>query len=75
MSDAGLPAPDLRFTRGTPTEEEIAAVSAVLTLALAEEGARAERQENTSVSAWTRSQRAVRAPLHPGAGRWRGFTG
>ncbi|MFZ4843517.1 MULTISPECIES: acyl-CoA carboxylase subunit epsilon [Mycetocola] len=75
MTEANMPAPAMRFMRGEPTEEEIAAVSAVLTLVLAEEGARAERSEPANVSAWTRSQRAIRPVVQPGAGRWRGFSG
>ncbi|WP_328706907.1 acyl-CoA carboxylase subunit epsilon [Clavibacter zhangzhiyongii] len=83
MSDArdaagttgGSPAPlgGLRVLGGAPTEEEIAAVTAVLA-ALAAQPA-AEQPVRPAPDAWQRSQRAVRGTLVPGPGRWRGFAG
>lgn len=70
------PAPlDVRVLSGSPTEEEIAAVTAVLAVAVAEEQAQEELEEHRLASAWARSQRALRGPHHPGPGRWRGFSG
>ncbi|MBM7025582.1 acyl-CoA carboxylase subunit epsilon [Clavibacter sp. DM3] len=63
----------LRVLGGAPTEEEIAAVTAVLA-ALAAQPA-AEQPVRPAPDAWQRSQRAVRGTLVPGPGRWRGFAG
>lgn len=61
-------------TRGvTPTE--IAAVTAVLRGLLQEESDQLRSALPAPRSAWQVSQRSVRAPLVPGAGRWRGFSG
>ncbi len=54
------------------SEDEIAAVTAVLTAALREQAARAEPAVNVSQSAWPRSQRAPR-PLVRGEGAWRSW--
>ncbi len=59
----------LRLIRGTPTDEELAAVTAVLAAAVAES---AEAPAPAPVeSAWKRSQRAMRSEVRPGPGRWR----
>ena len=81
MSDApsapGPDAPDaaiggVRVVGGSPTEEELAAATAVLA-ALAAQPA-AEQPVRRAPDAWQRSQRGVRGTLVPGAGRWRGFS-
>ena len=62
-------------TRGV-TPEEVAAVTAVLTAAMAEaEAAARDARPETGPDAWTRSQRVMRTPLTPGVGAWRSFTG
>ncbi|OUE06042.1 hypothetical protein CMMCAS08_04625 [Clavibacter michiganensis subsp. michiganensis] len=53
-----------RVLGGSPTEEELAAATAVI-------AALARRAPD----AWQRSQRSVRGTLVPGPGRWRGFSG
>lgn len=64
----GTPAPEtpeapmLDVTRGTATEEELAALIAVISEAYATEAAAAVADE-PSVSAWTRTQRPLRRPL------------
>jgi hypothetical protein len=65
---------EISIDAGNPSPTELAAVTAVLTASLAE---REERSlsSGTRVSAWQRSQRAVRSPLTPGYGAWRGFSG
>ena len=68
---AALP---IRVLSGNPTPAEVAAVTAVLTAAL-EELADQNARVDTGPTAWARSQRAVRATLTPGHGRWRGFSG
>ncbi|GGF00642.1 acyl-CoA carboxylase subunit epsilon [Mycetocola zhadangensis] len=61
---------DVRILRGSPTPEEIAAVTAVLSAAVVEEAAKAP-EKTTAPSAWQRSQRTMRGLLTPGPGRWR----
>jgi hypothetical protein len=67
---------DVRVTAGNPTEEEIAAVTAVLA-ALAEQrgSVAAEEAVVPPPSAWDRSRRGIRTPIEVGRGRWRGFSG
>jgi hypothetical protein len=59
--------PPLRIVRGDPTDEEIAALIAVLgaVSAPAAPGPPAPR------SAWADPERRLRVPLHPGPGAWR----
>lgn len=54
--------PALQITRGTATEEELAALIAVISDAYATESADAVADEPV-VSAWARTQRPLRAPL------------
>ncbi|MFU8945599.1 acyl-CoA carboxylase subunit epsilon [Mycetocola zhadangensis] len=61
---------DVRIVRGSPTPEEIAAVTAVLSAAVVEEAGKTPEVASTP-SAWQRSQRTLRSPLTPGPGRWR----
>lgn len=65
---------NVRILRGSPTPEEIAAVTAVLTAAVVEEASRSEAVPSDGPSAWQRSQRTMRSPLTAGAGRWRNFS-
>ena len=53
---------------------EIAAVTAVIGAAVEEELAELQDDVRIGPSAWERSQRSLRTPLHPHAGAWRGFT-
>ncbi|WP_345763802.1 acyl-CoA carboxylase epsilon subunit [Diaminobutyricibacter sp. McL0608] len=66
---------DLTFLTRVVTPAEVAAVTAVLTAALAEHAADRAVRSRRGPSAWERSQRPLRAPLAPGYGAWRGFTG
>jgi hypothetical protein len=52
----------LTITRGSASEEELAALIAVISEAYASEAADAVADEPT-VSAWTRTQRPLRRPL------------
>ena len=72
MTDA---TPDIQITGGSPTPEEIAAVTAVLQASLAELAAEQELRAESGPSAWQRSQRQLRVPLHPARGAWRSFSG
>jgi hypothetical protein len=70
VTDPAAPV-DLRILRGNPTDDELAAVSAVLTAALDELAGEHRRRQQSGPSAWQRSQRGVRAPLVPGS--WTSF--
>jgi len=54
--------PHVEIVRGTPTEEELAALIAVVTEAYVREQQDAVADE-PQVSAWQRTQRALRRPL------------
>lgn len=64
----------LSVVAGNPTVEELAAVTVVLEAMLDELDDSAAR-DVVKVSAWQRSQRTLRKPLHPGYGAWRSFSG
>lgn len=61
MSERNEP-PALEVVRGTPNEEELAALIAVVSDAYLGEAASAVAEE-THVSAWQRTQRGIRTPL------------
>ncbi|MEV4738148.1 MULTISPECIES: acyl-CoA carboxylase subunit epsilon [unclassified Microbacterium] len=54
--------PTIEITRGSATEEELAALIAVVSDAYAQEAAEAVAEEPI-VSAWARTQRPMRRPL------------
>jgi len=65
----------IRFVTRGVTPEEIAAVTAVLTAAAAEQAASArDARPSRGPDAWARSQRRLRTPLNPGPGAWRSFS-
>jgi hypothetical protein len=67
---------DVEVIGGSPNATDLAAVTAVLAGVLEELAAEQGRLEQQAASsAWERSQRTVRAPLHPQAGAWRSFSG
>lgn len=68
-------AAEFAIVGGSPSAVELAAVTAVLTAAVEEIDAEKPLDEAPGASAWQRSQRGVRAPLYPGKGAWRGFSG
>ncbi len=63
MSDAPL----FRVVKGTPTDDELAALVVVLTAKAAGERAPSGPPRSAWASYWTRR----RAPLTPGTGAWR----
>ncbi|MGO3886930.1 MAG: acyl-CoA carboxylase subunit epsilon [Mycetocola sp.] len=63
----------IRITSGSPTEEEVAAVTALLSALASESDALGAHVETPVESAWTRSQRSLRSPLAQGPGRWQRF--
>ena len=66
---------DIQVTGGNPSPEEIAAVTAVLQASLAELAAEQALLDTSAPTAWQRSQRQLRAPLHNARGSWRSFSG
>jgi len=64
-------APDIRILGGAPDDEEIAAVTAVLTAALDELAGESRRRGDRGPTGWQESQRDIRRPLPFGA--WRDF--
>jgi Acyl-CoA carboxylase epsilon subunit len=67
-SSGEAPRPLLRVVRGEPTDEELAALTAVVA-ALA--SGRRRRRTATPVGAWASYADAHRRPLQPGPGGWR----
>jgi len=67
--------PDIRIVSKSATPEEIAAVTAVVQGALDELAESLDAAATPQRSAWDRSRRDLRAPLRPGPGAWRSFSG
>ena len=63
--------PLLRVVRGEPTDEELAALVAVVASRQAASAALARRGEARRRSPWADPARAVRRPLPPGPDAWR----
>jgi hypothetical protein len=61
----------IRITSGAPTDEEVAAVTAVMAAALEQLAEEAFVQDDLAPSAWERSRRGLRRPLVRNA--WRQF--
>lgn len=66
-----MTSPDIRVTGGNPSDEEVAAVTAVLAAALDELAGEHRRSAGGGMTAWQSSQRPIREPLRFGA--WRNF--
>ena len=73
-SGPDAPTPDIRVVSASATPEDIAAVTVVVTQALAELADELGAEAGPGVSAWQRSQRQLRTPLSPGPGAWRSFS-
>lgn len=67
MNAESEPAYDIRIAGGHPSDEEIAAVTAVLSATLEELAGDAGRRRRLTPNAWERSQRSIRTPLTPGS--------
>jgi hypothetical protein len=59
--------PLFQVVKGSPSEEELAALVAVLTMRFGEAAAAPDRRE----SGWSAYWRSVRAPVQPGPEAWR----
>jgi hypothetical protein len=70
-AEQAAPAPEIRILSGHATDDEIAAVTAVLTAALDELAGESRRSSEQGPTGWQASQRDVRKPLPHGA--WRNF--
>ena len=57
------------------TPQEVAAVTAVLVAAIAEQKGATTENPGRIPDAWERSRRSLRSPLTPGIGAWRAFNG
>ncbi|WP_104082422.1 acyl-CoA carboxylase epsilon subunit [Cryobacterium sp. Y11] len=66
---------ELIFVTARVSDVEVSAVTAVIRGLLGEESDERRAAPKQHRSAWQRNQRAIRQPVYPGAGRWRGFTG
>ena len=66
---------ELIFVTGHVSDVEVSAVSAIIRGLLREESDERRAAPVQHRSAWQQGQRAIRQPVHPGAGRWRGFAG
>ena len=64
----------IHVLRGNPTEEELAALIAVVTEAYAEEAAGTIADDEPRATAWSRTQRPLRQPLRRDVG-WGRFAG
>jgi hypothetical protein len=71
----GFDPADLTFVTGGVTDQEAAAVTAVLRALLREESDSLRAAPAAERSAWLDNQRAIRPELSRGSERWRGFTG
>ncbi len=74
QADPDQVAPEFRIVSKNTSAAEVAAVTAVLRAALAEQAASLELESGGGRSAWARRQRPIRAALEPHTG-WRGFSG
>ena len=68
-ADAAL-APVVRIESGHPTDEELAAVQAVLAAVLAEQASLGAPRTEPRVDLWRQAARAPRAEVHAGPGAW-----
>ena len=73
MSEAESSVPEIRILGGSPSPEDLAAVTAVLSAALDELAGESRRRRDGGPTGWQAAQRAIRTPLPFGA--WRNFTG
>ena len=71
---SGFDPADLTFVTTGVTDQEAAAVTAVLRALLREESDSLQAAPAAARSAWLDSQRAIRPVLARGDERWRGFT-
>jgi hypothetical protein len=66
---------ELVFVTTRVSDTEVSAVTAVIRGLLREESDERRAAPELGQTAWQQNQRSIRGPVHPGTGRWRGFTG
>ena len=66
---------DIRVVAGSPTPEELAALTAVITSLAEELGSRPKRRQARRSTAWDAMRRPIRTPIIAGVTAWRGFSG
>ena len=74
LNTPGFDPTELTFVTTGVSEQEAAAVTAVLRALLRAESDSLRATPNGAASPWQDSQRAIRALLPRGDARWRGFT-
>ena len=80
-TDSAASEPPIRVLSSSLSAEELAAVTVVVDAAVEEELDELQSTEAQAAaalrapSAWERSQRSLREPVHPDAGAWRAFSG
>jgi hypothetical protein len=74
LADEGAPGVTIDILRGQASEEELAALIAVVTEAYTGEAAEAVAPDDAPRSAWSLTQRNLRQPLRPELG-WGRFSG
>jgi hypothetical protein len=62
--------PVVRIVTGSPTDDELAAVHAVIAAVLADQAAAGTPRLEPRADGWQRSARMMRQPLSPGPGAW-----
>ena len=68
--EGSAPEAVVRFVSGAPTDEELAAVQAVLGAVLAEQAALGAARKDPPVDLWRRAARAPRTVIRAGTGAW-----
>ena len=73
MNSADDQQPVFSVVKGSPTEDELAAVMTVLTTRFARPGHEKQGQENVTPArtGWSAYWRSVRSPIQPGPSAWR----
>ncbi|MFW6598688.1 acyl-CoA carboxylase subunit epsilon [Propionibacteriaceae bacterium Y2011] len=66
-----LDAPALQVVRGNPTDEELAAITAVLAAVTRRSGSRTPTPDETAVNGWAAHWRRMGATPQHGPGLWR----
>ena len=67
MSEPAESTPAFRVVKGSPTEEELAA----LVVVLSQRAASSDGAADPPVTGWSAYWRSIRTPLTPGPGVWR----
>ena len=72
-AEAPVAEPEFQITTSALSEEEIAAVTAVVQASIDAELSEEDHGALLEQSAWDKDRRGIRKPLVPGAGQWRRY--